>query len=67
MNYRYDVHRVYLQKVVSKKKLKETFFSVGIFEVTDEKSRIRIHTKMSRIRNTDHRTVDVENKEDSDA
>jgi hypothetical protein len=43
---------MYLQKVISKKRSKKIFF-VGILKVTDV-NRIRIRTKMSRIRNTVH-------------
>ncbi len=43
---------MYLQKVISKNCEKKTLFSVGILKATDEKSRIRVRTKMSRIHNT---------------
>jgi hypothetical protein len=42
---------MYLQKLISKKTEKKIIF-VAALKVTDENSRIRIHTKMSRIRNT---------------
>jgi hypothetical protein len=40
------------ESIISKKMLYKIFF-VGILKVTEEKSRIRIRTKMSHIRNTD--------------
>jgi hypothetical protein len=44
---------MYLQKVISiKTKEKLFFFAVLKLKVTDKNSRIRIHTKTSRIRNT---------------
>jgi hypothetical protein len=41
---------MYLQNVMSKKLEEKNF--VGVFRITDEKSRIRIRTIMSRIKNT---------------
>ncbi len=40
-------------KVLSQKNSDEKFFLVAILKVTDKNNRIRIRTKMSRIRNTD--------------
>jgi hypothetical protein len=48
---------VYLQKVISRKTFFKDLFFIGVLKVSDEnrriRIRIRIHTKMSRIRNTD--------------
>jgi hypothetical protein len=45
---------MYQQKVISRKKFNKISFFIGILKVNDEDSRIRIriHTKMSWIRNT---------------
>ncbi len=48
--YLWRMMQMYLQKVMSKK-LEENNF-VDVFRITDEKSRIRIRTIMSRIQNT---------------
>jgi hypothetical protein len=43
--------KMYLQKVIPKaKKLRKKRFFVAVLKVTDEYSRIRIHSKMSWIR-----------------
>ncbi len=53
--------QMYLQKIISKIFFYKTKFFVGILKVTDENSRIRIqiriHTKMSWIRNTDKSSI----------
>ncbi len=41
-----------LQKVISRKIVLKNLFFAGILKVIDENSRIRIHPKMSWIRNT---------------
>jgi hypothetical protein len=43
---------MYLQKIRSKKTLEKKLFFVVILQIIDEKSRIRIPNKMSRIRYT---------------
>jgi hypothetical protein len=48
---------MYLQKVISRKTFLKNKFFVGVWKANDENSRIwiriRIHTKMSWIRNTE--------------
>ncbi len=44
--------KIYLQEVKSKKTSKKNLFFVGILSATDEKSRIRIRFRRSRIHNT---------------
>ncbi len=48
---------MYLQKVKCKKLRRKKLFVVGILKVFYEKRRIRILTKMLRIRNTDSTPV----------
>jgi hypothetical protein len=57
---------MYLQKVISRKNFVKNLFFAGILKVNDEKSRIRIririHPKMSWIRNTDRNVSSIKGK-----